>query len=205
MSRPLQASARSRALALVMASSVMVVVVVAGAPSTPGLHAATRSDRDRDQTRSDAGTAPCRATETAVIVETAAHRLVLCAGGRPEASFEVALGSGGVDKRRVGDNKTPLGLYPLGAPRTSQDYHVFVPVAYPTPAQARRGYTGSAIGIHGPPRQFAGALALLPLPLPDWTAGCIAVRTDAEIDRIAAWLRAHATPRVRVEPPPAMP
>lgn len=112
----------------------------------------------------------------------------------------MALGSGGVDKRRTGDNKTPLGAYELGAPRASHDFHLFVPVAYPTAAQARLGYTGSAIGIHGPPRSFARVLALVPVPLPDWTAGCIAVRTDAEMDRIAAWLRARAAPRIRLEP-----
>lgn len=176
-----------------------VMIIITVATSTPDLRALPRAQAGRN--RSGAGGPPCRAGETAVVVETGAHRLVLCEGGHPAASFEVALGSGGVDKRRVGDNKTPLGLYPLGPPRASQDYHLFVPLAYPTPTQARLGYTGTAIGIHGPPRGFARALALSALPLPDWTAGCIALRTDAEIDRIAAWLRAHVGSGVRVEPP----
>ena len=143
---------------------------------------------------------PCRPGETAVVVDTRAHRLTLCEAGRAAARFPVALGSGGVDKRRTGDNKTPLGAYELGAPRASQDFHLFVPVAYPTATQARLGYTGSAIGIHGPPRSFARVLALVPVPLPDWTAGCIAVRTDAEMDRIAGWLRARTASRIRLEP-----
>jgi hypothetical protein len=76
-----------------------------------------------------------------------------------------------------------------------------VPVAYPTAAQARLGYTGSAVGLHGPPRRFAGLLSILvPIPLPDWTAGCIAVRTDDEIDAIAAWLRARTAAPIRLEP-----
>jgi len=145
-------------------------------------------------------TSPCAPGETAVVVDTRRHRLTLCEAGQARESFPVALGSGGVDKRRVGDNKTPLGTYGLGAPRASQDFHLFVPVAYPTPAQARLGFTGSAIGIHGPPRGFSGVLARIPVRVPDWTAGCIAVRTDAEIDRIGAWLRARKGPRIRLEP-----
>lgn len=148
-----------------------------------------------------ASSSDCRPGETAVVVDTITHRLTLCELGRATAAFPVALGSGGTDKRRRGDNKTPLGVYALGAPRASQDFHLFVPVAYPTAAQARLGYTGSAIGLHGPPRRFAGLLAILvPIPLPDWTAGCIAVRTDEEIDSIAAWLRARSNPHIRLEP-----
>ena len=151
------------------------------------------------------GTGACHAGETAVVVDALAHRLTLCERGRASETFPVALGSGGIDKRHTGDGKTPLGSYALHAPRASRDYHVFVPVAYPTPAQARLGYTGSAIGIHGPPRAFASLLSLIPVPLPDWTAGCIAVRTDEEIDRIAAWLHARGAPPIRVEPASSVP
>ena len=165
------------------------------ADASPSAHEEVPPDDERPTEAS-----PCGPGETAMVVDTRAHRLTLCEAGRARESFPVALGSGGVDKRRVGDNKTPLGAYGLGAPRASQDFHLFVPVAYPTAAQARLGFTGSAIGIHGPPRGFAGALARIPVPLPDWTAGCIAVRTDAEIDRIAAWLRARTAPRIRLEP-----
>lgn len=143
--------------------------------------------------------APCQPRETAVVVETHARLLSLCEDGHLAGSFDVALGVGGVDKRRAGDNKTPLGRYPLGAPRVSRDYHLFVPVVYPTAEQTRLGFTGSAIGIHGPPRMFRNALAHRHPPLPDWTAGCIAVRTDEEIEQIAAWLRAHGGRQVRLE------
>jgi len=130
----------------------------------------------------------CRAGETAVVVDTTAHRLYLCAGGAAERSFAVALGVNGVDKRRTGDNRTPLGIYPLGTPRASASFHRFVPVAYPTPAQARAGFTGSAIGIHGPPRGLEGAARLQALVATDWTAGCIAVATDDDIEAIVRWL-----------------
>ena len=143
---------------------------------------------------------PCRPDETAVVVETEPRRLHLCEAGHVARSFDVALGVGGVGKQRQGDNKTPLGEYGLGAPRASQDYHLFVPVAYPTVAQAHRGFTGSAIGIHGPPRGFAGLLAHARAIVPNWTAGCIALASDDEIEAVAAWLRRQTTRRVRVEP-----
>ena len=181
-------------------ASLPLVVASITCVGDPGVLANDdRAILDQEEARTDP--AACHPGETAVVVDTIAHRLTLCEGGRPAASFPVALGSGGVDKRRRGDNKTPLGVYALGAPRASQDFHLFVPLVYPTAAQARLGYTGSAVGLHGPPRRFAGLLAILvPIPLPDWTAGCIAVRTDEEIDRIATWLRARAAPHIRLEP-----
>ncbi len=126
-----------------------------------------------------------------VVVDTTAHRLYLCARGAAERTFTVALGVNGVDKRRTGDNRTPLGIYPLGTPRASASFHRFVPVAYPTPAQARAGFTGSAIGIHGPPRGLDGAARLQALVATDWTAGCIAVATDDDIEAIVRWLDAR--------------
>jgi hypothetical protein len=142
--------------------------------------------------------AGCRPDESAVVVDTSAHRLRLCWRGEPERTFVVSLGVSGVDKRREGDNRTPLGDYPLGRARTSRLFHTFIPVAYPTPAQARTGYTGGAIGIHGPPRGLGGVTRLLALVASDWTAGCIAVATDDEIDEIATWMRQRAVRGVRL-------
>ncbi|HEX2660740.1 MAG TPA: L,D-transpeptidase family protein [Polyangia bacterium] len=149
--------------------------------------------------RAHAQPGPCHPHETAVVVETRARRLHLCEAGQVARSFDVALGVGGVGKQRQGDNKTPLGEYGLGPPRASHDYHLFVPVGYPTVAQARQGFTGSAIGIHGPPRGFAGLLARAGTVVPNWTAGCIALPSDDEIEAVAAWLRRQTTRRVRVE------
>jgi hypothetical protein len=143
--------------------------------------------------------ADCRSGETAVLVDTPHRLLHLCERGAIKASFTVSLGTNGVGKRQMGDNRTPLGQYPLGAPRASRWFNTFVPVAYPTPAQARMGFTGSAIGIHGPPRGTGGGLAgLAMLVAQDWTAGCIAVATDAEIQAIAAWIRFHGVKHVRL-------
>jgi hypothetical protein len=140
---------------------------------------------------------PCAGPGTFVAVDSRARRLALCAGGAVEESFPVALGTGGLGKTRAGDNRTPLGPYPLGAPRPSHQFGTFIPVGYPTAAQARVGFTGSAIGIHGPARAFLWAGRANTAV--DWTAGCIAVGSDGEIGRIAAWVRAHGRVAVRIE------
>jgi hypothetical protein len=150
--------------------------------------------------RSPTAPASCQPDETAIVIDTPAHRLHLCRAGAREQSFVVALGMSGVDKRRVGDNRTPLGSYPLGAPRASRWFHRFIPVAYPTAAQLRAGYSGSAIGIHGPPRGLETVARLAMLVAHDWTAGCIAVATDAEIERVGAWVEAHQVRTVRLVP-----
>jgi murein L,D-transpeptidase YafK len=139
---------------------------------------------------------PCLAAETAVVVQVVERSLILCREGRSVGRYPVALGAGGVGKRRTGDNKTPLGRYPLGRPRASQSYDTFVPVGYPTAAQRRLGLSGNAIGIHGPPRGFDGAAAATAT---DWTAGCIAVGTDGEIRTIAAFVQRHRVTAVRIQ------
>jgi len=123
----------------------------------------------------------------------------LCRAGESDRSFTVALGSGGVGKQKQGDARTPLGRYGLGPPRGSKNFHIFVPVGYPTAEQARMGFTGSAIGIHGPPRGYGTLAQLAMLVAQDWTIGCIAVATDEDIEAVAAWLRKHEVRNVRLE------
>jgi murein L,D-transpeptidase YafK len=138
----------------------------------------------------------CPEREIAIVVDTGAHELVLCEAGRAAATFSVAIGRGGTGKRVEGDNKTPLGDYALGEPRASEKFDVFVPVEYPTKKQAQEGYTGGAIGIHGPSRggkmlgRFNGWV--------DWTRGCIAVASDDEIERLADWVRRNKPALVHV-------
>jgi len=160
---------------------LLVLALFCSSPSTP-----PSASRD------------CRTNETAIVVDARTHQLHLCAGGKVERTFAVALGTRGVGKQREGDNRTPLGHYGLGPPRASQNFHIFVPVQYPTPAQARLGFTGGAIGIHGPPRGWSLA-ALGSLVAQDWTAGCIAVATDADIEAVADWIRKHGVKDVRLE------
>jgi murein L,D-transpeptidase YafK len=130
---------------------------------------------------------PCPPSGDAVVVVAASRELWLCERGVPAVRFAVALGRGGVGKRRQGDRRTPLGTYGLGTPRPSAKYGTFIPIGYPTPEQAARGFSGTAVGIHGPP------LALDPAEYPvtetDWTLGCIATGTQAEVGAIAAFVR----------------
>ena len=136
---------------------------------------------------------PCPASGDAVVVHTATRHLWLCADGTAAARYAVALGRGGVGKRRRGDGRTPLGTYPLGAPRPSARYGTFIPIAYPTSEQAANGFTGSALGIHGPPRGFDLLDSLVTSV--DWTLGCIAMGSDGEVGAIAEFVRARR-PRI---------
>lgn len=80
-----------------------------------------------------------------------------------------------------------MGRYPLAPARASSRFHLFLPVAYPSPEQRGRMYTGSNIGIHGPHVAFAW-LGHATVWL-NWTEGCIAVATQGEIEQIARWVR----------------
>lgn len=130
---------------------------------------------------------PCADAGDSITVVTRKRELWLCHDGSPTARFQVAIGRGGVDKHSQGDGKTPLGSYSLGAPRSSPQFGTFIPIDYPTADQAAQGFTGSAVGIHGPPRGLSEPD--YPTTVFDWTEGCIATGTDADIDTIAAFVR----------------
>lgn len=116
-----------------------------------------------------------------------------------------------------GDLRTPEGRYRIsGGPEPSR-FHAFVPIDYPSVADADRalaegridardharivaahdrGVTppedtplGGGIGLHGEGARWAGDSQHL-----DWTLGCIAV-TDADLD----FLIAHIEPGVPVD------
>ncbi len=137
----------------------------------------------------DVAPSPCPEKGDVVTVIARKRQLWLCQEGAPLAKFQVAIGRGGVDKRRRGDGRTPLGTYTLGSPRPSNLYGVFIPIDYPTPDQAASGFTGSAVGIHGPPR--GQSEPEYPTTAVDWTQGCIATGLDEDIDVIAEFVRAR--------------
>jgi hypothetical protein len=144
--------------------------------------------------------APCPEQGEVIAVDTGRHALWLCSDGVPEARFTIALGRGGVGKRQSGDERTPLGSYPVGEPRPSNLYGTFIPIGYPTAAQAARGYSGGSVGIHGPPRNVTYRATGL-----DWTLGCVATGTDPEVDAIAGWVRARRPTVVIHGPAPRQP
>lgn len=146
------------------------------------------------------GDAPCKAAPNDVVVDTARTTLFLCHDGKVDARYPVNLGGGGLGKRKQGDRKTPLGRYRLSPPRESYSgFTWFVPIGYPTAEQKKHGYTGGAIGIHGPPDWLPQAVVDVAFPTP-WTDGCIMVRTRAEIDAIREWLLEHKPRWIHILP-----
>lgn len=129
----------------------------------------------------------CPETGEVIAVLTRKRELWLCIDGAPAARFEVALGQGGLDKRQKGDRRTPLGTYELGTPRLSGRYGIFIPIVYPTREQAAQGLTGGDVGIHGPPRKLPEPE--YPTTAFDWTLGCVATGSDADIALIATFVR----------------
>jgi hypothetical protein len=128
----------------------------------------------------------CPAADRRLVVQAGAACLVLCDRSRVVASFPVHLGRGGLGKTRQGDDKVPLGLYPLGKPRPSNKFGMFIPIGYPTPAQRRQGYTGQDVGVHGPHRalrwlgRFTNTVSS--------TRGCIGLGEDRQIEQVSAWV-----------------
>lgn len=129
---------------------------------------------------------PCWSKDLSIIVATSVHTMYLCNGSSLEHAHHVRLGRGGVGKKREGDNKVPLGIYSLGSPRVSSSFGIFVPIGYPTVEQSKQGYTGSAVGIHGPHR-WAKWLGRFVNTF-DTTAGCVGVANDDEMKSVADWI-----------------
>lgn len=129
----------------------------------------------------------CPGTGAVITVSTRKRELWLCSDGAVAGRFEVALGQGGLDKRRKGDRRTPVGTYALGTPRPSGKYGLFIPIVYPTAEQAAQGLTGGDVGIHGPPRKLPEPE--YPSTAYDWTLGCVATGSDLEIQVIADFVR----------------
>ena len=115
--------------------------------------------------------------------------------------YPFSYGRGGIDKHSAGDEKTPVGVYSLGVSRASADFHIFIPVGYPTKEQKKTGYTGGAIGVHGPYRTgifeiieyFLGASLII-----NWTSGCLAVSSRHEIEEIADFVSSRKVNTIRI-------
>jgi murein L,D-transpeptidase YafK len=115
------------------------------------------------------------------------HQLTLCEQGKVVETFGVRLGRGGIGKTRSGDGKTPTGTYPLGTPRPSKRYGMFIPIGYPTADQRKRGFTGGAVGVHGPDRRVKWLGRLVNSF--DTSDGCVGLAKDDEMETIARWIR----------------
>lgn len=141
----------------------------------------------------------CRDQGNSLVADTVSQVLFLCKDGRTVKDYDLALGWNGTGKRKEGDERTPLGIYSLSSPRRSNEgFHKFIGIGYPTPLQKKNGYTGSAVGVHGPSR-WARCLGFLNAAF-DWTNGCLAVTSDSQIDEIAAFVTENQVKRIAILP-----
>lgn len=122
-----------------------------------------------------------------IVVEKSARRMVLFAGGQAVRSYHLALGRAPVgDKQRLGDNRTPEGIFHIDRKNAASAFHLSLGLDYPRPQDRARAHAagfdpGGDIMIHGQPNSFPDGMVINS----DWTAGCIAV-SDAEMEKIFA-------------------
>lgn len=131
----------------------------------------------------------CKSRSQELLVLSSSNSLVACATGKAEFAMKVSIGSNKIGKTKNGNRKSPLGTYWLGCPRHSELFGIFIPVGYPNMSNIASGFTGNAIGIHGPMR----ALNCHPTIslAKNWTAGCLAVSRDSQIIKLSEWIFAH--------------
>jgi murein L,D-transpeptidase YafK len=147
---------------------------------------------------------PCEVIDWVEVYKSARQLVAHCEGG---AVVRMTAAMGRVPrghKQAKGDERTPEGRYRVVGPRERSRFYGFVPIDYPSLADAdaaladgrigQADYSrivralalgrqppadtplGGEIGIHGEGQRWAGETRLL-----DWTYGCVAV-TDADLD-----------------------
>jgi murein L,D-transpeptidase YafK len=130
--------------------------------------------------------APATKADRIVIVKST-RTMTLMNGGKVLKTYKVALSAHPIGgKERVGDDKTPEGLYTVDWKNAQSKFHLALHVSYPNAADRERAKKlgvdpGGEIEIHGLGAGFGWMGALHRQK--DWTAGCIAV-TNEEIDEI---------------------
>jgi murein L,D-transpeptidase YafK len=126
-------------------------------------------------------------TADSIVVEKGKRTLTLFQMGVPVRTYKVALGKQPVgDKIKIGDNRTPEGVFFIDFKKPESKYYKSLHISYPDAAHAQRAsklgvLPGGDIMIHGLPAEFA-KLGQEHRTY-DWTEGCIAL-TNAEIDEI---------------------
>lgn len=122
-----------------------------------------------------------------IVVEKQRRRLTLYQAGFPVGIYRIALGKQPVgDKLKIGDNKTPEGLFHIDFKNPQSKFHMALHISYPDAAHAARArakgvLAGGDVMIHGLPSAYASMGEKHSEY--DWTEGCIAV-TNAEIEQI---------------------
>lgn len=141
------------------------------------------------------------AVADSIVVEKSQHRLSLYHGGTLLRSYLVALGQEPIgDKVKIGDNRTPEGVFRIEARNPASRYHRSLRISYPDAAHRARARQlgvspGGDIMIHGLPDSQAWVGAAHRDF--DWTEGCIAV-TNQEIEEI--WSAVAVGTPIRIKP-----
>jgi murein L,D-transpeptidase YafK len=126
-------------------------------------------------------------TADSIVVEKSTRTLTLYQLGTPVRTYKVALGRQPVgDKVKIGDNRTPEGVFFIDYKKPESKYYKSLHISYPDIAHSTRASKlgvapGGDIMIHGLPAEFAKLGA--EHRTYDWTEGCIAL-TNSEIDEI---------------------
>jgi len=124
-----------------------------------------------------AQTAPQRADRIVVIKSERVLELIY--QGRVVKSYPIALGRHPLGpKRRLGDGRTPEGVYIVDGRSSKTTYHRELHISYPSDndrmrAAAAHVAPGGGIFIHGMPPRFGHTDPVRFFR--DWTDGCIAV------------------------------
>lgn len=122
-----------------------------------------------------------------MVVEKQRHVLTLYQSGVAVRTYQIALGKEPTgDKVRIGDGRTPEGVFRIDFRNAQSKYHKALHISYPDAAHMQRAnalgvLAGGDIMIHGLPPAYAD-LGAAHREF-DWTNGCIAV-TDQEIEEI---------------------
>lgn len=131
----------------------------------------------------------------AILVDTVRSRLFVFANsdGEPRyvTDFYISLGKNGVEKRREGDHKTPLGVYTIVSSKEKlPDFYGSgaFPISYPNEWDKQHGRNGHGIWLHGTPSETYSRP-------PRATDGCVALAND-DLRRLARYVDVGRTPVV---------
>ena len=169
--------------------------------SAAALSLTNGTDSTRASTSSSMARAAAPAAADSLVLTKSRRELVVYYHGAPVRTYYVALGLNPVgDKERIGDNRTPEGLFFIQGRNPNSRYHLSLRISYPDATHraraARLGVEpGGDIMIHGlPAEQAAFGAAHRDY---DWTNGCIAV-TNKEIEELWTVIR-DGTP-IQIKP-----
>jgi murein L,D-transpeptidase YafK len=136
-----------------------------------------------------------------VVVYKSERKLVLLSQGKEVRSYKVALGSEPVGpKTRLGDHRTPEGVYTLDSRNPNSHFYKAFHISYPNlkdiaTAKKLGVSSGGDIMLHGLPKEYAWVGKAHTLH--DWTDGCIAV-TNEEMDEL--WKLVPARTPIEIKP-----